>query len=64
MDCVRRFGGQPAGAFIKEPEKAERSRGAYRCAAELTPAGRALLDHAAKVIDQVNRMAHEMSDYR
>ena len=30
---------------------------------ELTPAGRALLDHAAKVIEQVNRMAHEMSDY-
>ncbi|RQP29408.1 hypothetical protein DF156_25750 [Burkholderia ubonensis] len=26
-------------------------------------AGLALLDHAAKVIDQVNRMAHEMSDY-
>ncbi|KVT94520.1 hypothetical protein WK59_31115 [Burkholderia ubonensis] len=26
-------------------------------------AGLALLDHAAKVIDQVNQMAHEMSDY-
>jgi DNA-binding transcriptional LysR family regulator len=30
---------------------------------DLTPAGRALLDHATRVVDQVNRMANEMSDY-
>jgi len=30
---------------------------------DITPAGRALLDHATRVIDQVNRMASEMSDY-
>jgi DNA-binding transcriptional LysR family regulator len=30
---------------------------------ELTAAGRGLLEHATHVLDQVNRMAHEMSDY-
>ncbi|WP_321869668.1 LysR substrate-binding domain-containing protein [Paraburkholderia tropica] len=30
---------------------------------ELTPAGVALLDHANRVVDQVNRMASEMGDY-
>ncbi|CAM2166757.1 HTH-type transcriptional regulator GltC [Paraburkholderia sacchari] len=30
---------------------------------ELTPAGLALLDHANRVVDQVNRMANEMGDY-
>ena len=30
---------------------------------ELTPAGKGLLSHARQVVDRVNRMANEMSDY-
>jgi DNA-binding transcriptional LysR family regulator len=30
---------------------------------ELTPAGRGLLEHASRVLDQINRMANEISDY-